>query len=219
MDHKLAQVADKLQRLLDSRSAAAGAHAAASRAEPEVRAHIGGLASLPQLGQGMRLVGLDHELKSLGSINDKLARLSDDESLRDTLRYTLVLRGMNFANQVITAADYLRAAGYRCTRLATTAGQKGWDRGYIGVNSNWRTAEGTVFEIQFHTELTWYAKMASHEAYEAWRQDKNNTAKREANSRKFQECFRKGAAELGVEAWKLDGVQSALDRWFAQNGG
>lgn len=218
MTRRIADAAARLALLLNNRPAAAGAHAAASRAEPEVAARVGSLPALPGLARGARLVGLDHEMKGLGSIGEKLGRLGDDESLRDTLRYTLVLKGMNFANQVVTAADHLRDAGFACIRLEATEGQKGWARGYIGVNSNWRTGDGAVFEIQFHTELTWYAKTESHGAYEAWRTDKNNGAKREANTRKYRECFGNGAAALGVEAWKLDGVGQALGQWFARNG-
>ncbi len=213
-DH-IKRMADNLGRLLANRSTVARVHAAASRAEPEVRIAI---ASLLSVIQGARVVGLDHEMKSLGSIDEKLARIDSLSQLRDTLRYTLVLGGMNFANQVLAAADHLLKRGLRCTRLEATEGQKGWARGYMGVNSNWLTGDRTVFEIQFHTELTWYAKTESHGAYEVWRQDPSNIAKREANTQRYRECFQVGAGKLGVEQWKLDGTREVLNRWFAQNG-
>ena len=215
MTKHITQMAETLGRLLNERTATGRVHAAASRAEPVVRAALAGL--LLTL-QGVRLVGLDHELKSLASIDEKFVRLGDDAHLRDTLRYTLVLGGMNFTSQVVAAADYLAKRGFRCARLQATEGEKGWARGYIGVNSNWMTHDGTVFEIQFHTELTWYAKTESHDAYEVWRKDMSNPAKREANTRRYQECFTAGAAKLGVEQWKLGGVRQTLDRWFAQYG-
>ncbi len=213
MDPKIATVAGKLGRLLAKRSAAAGAYAGASRAEPGVNADIG------QLNAGrVRLVGSEHEMKGLGSIKSKLQRLGGQGELRDTLRYTLVISGMDFTQQVIRAADYLKASGYRCTRMQTTEGKAGWERGYLGVNSNWKTYADAIFEVQFHTELTWHAKTESHGAYEAWRTDPDNTVKKAANTAKYQECFLKGGSKLGVATWKLDGVGVVLDRWFAQNG-
>ena len=218
MPDNVTVMAERLARLLDERSATAAAYAAASRAEPGVRTQVEGLASAPGLAGTARLVGLQHEMKSLASIGEKLGRVGDPGALKDALRYTLVLGGMNFANQVLTAVGYLRDAGCRCTKLVTTEGDKGWRRGYLGVNSNWLSGDGSPFEIQFHTELTWYAKTESHDAYEAWRKDKDNAATRDANTSRYQQCFREGAAKLGVESWKLDGTGVVLDRWFARHG-
>ncbi|MFT4540324.1 MAG: hypothetical protein ACI841_000603 [Planctomycetota bacterium] len=218
MDPKVAQIAQRLSLLLSNRPAEAGIHAAASRAEPSVGSQLASLATAPSAGGGSRLVGEAHALKGLGSLREKRERQGADVEIRDGLRYTIVLAGMNFTNRVIHIADSLRGSGYRCTRMNTTEGKRGWERGYIGVNSNWSTSEGTIFELQFHTELSWHAKSASHGAYEVWREDSSNPIKRAANTSKFQECFNSGATSLGVEAWKLDGVGSDLDKWFASQG-
>ena len=218
MDPSISLLAERLARLLDNRPAEAGIHAAASRASTGVRSDLAGLTAPSATAGSARLVGLDHELKGLGSLRDKLARPGATGEARDGLRYTLVLGGMNFASRVLAAADHLNGLGYSCTRLATTEGERGWERGYLGVNSNWLTPDGALFELQFHTELTWHAKSESHEAYETWREDPDDPVLREANTRRYQQCFRSGASALGVEAWKLDGVSAALDAWFARHG-
>jgi len=43
-----------------------------------------------------------------------------------------------------------------------------WNKGalYKGINTNWRTSDGHVIELQFHTPESFQAKQAGHVLYE-----------------------------------------------------
>jgi hypothetical protein len=123
---------------------------------------------------GAELAGYpDYVLKSPESFKRKLATQLDgmperdvDGALRrmkDSVRYTMKLPGDGYANGVNAAVDRFKAAGYENVQFKNS-----WGSGaYQGINSFWRDSEtGHTFEMQFHTQESFDAKMVTHGLYE-----------------------------------------------------
>jgi hypothetical protein len=112
-------------------------------------------------------------LKSPDRFKEKLAKLIErrpDESaadlaaqIHDGIRYTFTFDAALYADGVGAVCAKVESAGCDLTRLANR-----WDgEDYKGINSRWRHAEsGQYFEVQFHTQESWEAKQANHDAYE-----------------------------------------------------
>jgi hypothetical protein len=122
---------------------------------------------------GVELGGLEHRLKALESLRRKVAaRLEDapgadlDEvlaGLNDVVRFTFVAGGPRYADDVDRVARTLEVDGFQPLAWRSSWGGEG----YQGINSTWRDpATGQVFEIQFHTPQSWYAKESTHHLYE-----------------------------------------------------
>ncbi len=121
---------------------------------------------------GSRLVGLDYRLKSEDSFKRKLATaiqenpdLSLSEHLadmKDSVRYTMQV-DQDYSHGVQHAVDTLLDQGYEPVKFKNFWGGEG----YQGINSMWRDPRtGQVFEVQFHTQESFDAKMVTHELYE-----------------------------------------------------
>lgn len=123
---------------------------------------------------GGDLAGYENRLKSLESLTRKIttdARArgigleESADAIGDVIRYTLRVDVDEYVDQVARAASDLQAAGYTPTKWKPS-----WDDPvYRGVNSNWRTPDGTVFELQFHTPESFYTKELNHHDYEQQR--------------------------------------------------
>lgn len=142
-----------------------------------VAAEPGVTALLRELAPGARgsLQGLRHRLKTPGSLRRKLATdlaatpgstaAAQADRIFDALRYTYSIPARNYARGTATAMRDLQARGMVRVRTRNTWG----DEGYQGVNTVWKTPDGTYFELQFHTPLSLAAKEPGHKMYEAWR--------------------------------------------------
>ncbi len=167
---------------------------AASAAEPHITHTLQGLAAR----YGGRMEGLgsalgaedDFRLKSAGSLARKIKSDRADDALHrsardvaddigDALRYTTILDGDRFSEGVNQSLATLEAQGYTVLKVKNS-----WltDRnhpkyeGYRGVNTNVRSPEGQVFELQFHTRQSFDMKQTvNHPHYEVSR-DKNRPA-------------------------------------------
>lgn len=82
--------------------------------------------------------------------------------IKDSVRYTAQVPDTGFANGVERVTRDLRAEGFIPVAWKNTFGQPG----YQGINSAWRSPDGQVFELQFHTPASFDAKMRSHDIYE-----------------------------------------------------
>lgn len=86
-------------------------------------------------------------------------------AVKDSVRYTLKFpgEGSAYTDGVTAAIGHLGDAGCQPVALHNT-----WGSGaYQGVNSFWRDPEtGHVFEVQFHTQESFDAKMVTHGLYE-----------------------------------------------------
>lgn len=125
---------------------------------------------------GAETVGYpDFVLKSPESLKRKLATdLSESptrdlgtalDDLKDSVRYTLKLpsEGTAYTDGVNTAISRFQGAGFENVKFKNFWGRPG----YTGINSFWRDPQtGHVFEVQFHTQESFDAKMVTHGLYE-----------------------------------------------------
>ncbi len=120
-----------------------------------------------------RLAGLDHRRKGEGRIMEKVAAaieeqldLSPEEALasvKDAIRYTFQYNDERYSDGVRADIERLKDAGFELVELRNS-----WEREeYKGINSRWRVTENSqLFEVQFHTRISFDAKQLTHPAYE-----------------------------------------------------
>ncbi len=90
------------------------------------------------------------------------------DRMKDTVRYTLKFPsdGTAYTDGVNSAIGRFREAG-----VGNVDFKPNWrSEGYKGINSFWRDPQtGHVFEVQFHTQESFDAKMVTHGLYEEMR--------------------------------------------------
>jgi hypothetical protein len=128
---------------------------------------------------GAQSVGYpEYVLKDPESFKRKLATTLDRNAerdlgdaladMKDSVRYTLEFpgEGSAYTDGVNTVIGRFHAAGIENVKFKNTWGSPG----YRGINSFWRDpGTGHVFEMQFHTQESFDAKMVTHELYEEQR--------------------------------------------------
>jgi hypothetical protein len=121
------------------------------------------------------LVGLEHRRKGQDRIMEKVAhdiqykgRTAEDAvaNLKDPIRYTFQYTDTRYVAGVNADIGRLKAAGFGLVELRNS-----WSStDYKGINSRWRSPEdGQLFEVQFHTQLSFEVKQLTHPAYERLR--------------------------------------------------
>lgn len=134
----------------------------AGRAEKEVTPALTSLAEQ----RGLKMEGLDFRLKSEDSLTRKLADTAP-EDIRDALRYTMVGDPKDLASSVKTTLNALQDQGYEVLKVKNTFKP---GAPYKGVNTQIKSPDGQVFELQFHTPQSYNVKQnLSHELYEKMR--------------------------------------------------
>lgn len=139
------------------------------RIEPEVTSNLSNIAER----SGGRMEGLDFRLKGQESLARKIEQKSATKGLTmkeyagrigDALRYTMILPEDNYGKGAQDAIDDFRKQGYEVEVENT------WRPGasYKGLNTNMKR-NGQTFEVQFHTPVSFDAKMAQHVLYETAR--------------------------------------------------
>ncbi|HEY8482243.1 MAG TPA: hypothetical protein VIL71_20655 [Spirillospora sp.] len=146
--------------------------------EPEVSAVLrDGETEVP----GARLVGFEYRLKGEERFKEKVAeRLAADlrrnpreaaESVPDALRYTYQFSPKDYVRGYAEVTEHLRRRGYELVQSRNF-----WARSeYKGINSRWRTPDGRLFEVQFHTPESFEAKQLTHAAYELIRNPRSDS--------------------------------------------
>jgi len=132
-----------------------------------------------------QLVGLNYKVKSLDSIQEKIARMHQnygyniqDASLdiNDSLRYTLLVDSNNYESVVLYKLSTLRKQGYNIKYV-----NNAWNNPvYKGLNVTLTSPDGVMVELQFHTEGSYRVKqILNHDFYEISRNTSmdNNTKK------------------------------------------
>lgn len=120
---------------------------------------------------GAELVGLEYRLKGEERFKEKAAEqlaadLREDpreaaESIPDALRYTYQFSRDDYVRGYDEIKDRLERSGFEMVHSRNF-----WsDSEYKGINSRWRTADGQLFEVQFHTPESFEAKQLTHGAY------------------------------------------------------
>ena len=144
------------------------------------------------VGQNMRLAGLSHRIKSEESLRRKIFEESVDEqidvrekaaTIKDALRYTAVSAERDYASNVTRGIAALKAKGYSLVRATNY-----WGSGaeYQGINTSFKTPGGQVFELQFHTQRSFYVKeKLNHSLYEKRRRLGATTKEKEVATRKM----------------------------------
>lgn len=123
------------------------------------------------------LEGLEYRLKGEDRIKEKIADLAGTSApdvpvesvarqIPDAIRFTFCVEADDYAVAYQEVKGRLEAYGY-----SMTYAQNHWAREeYKGVNTRWLTAEGQIFELQFHTPESFHAKQqVTHLAYERLR--------------------------------------------------
>jgi len=145
---------------------------AAADAEPAITEELQRILSRVD---GATMPGLDFRLKGADSLYRKVATDLADLDVRDVgaalarikdaVRYTAQMPEGGFTHGVESVVKQLTDAGHAPVSWKNTFGQPG----YQGINSAWRSPDGQVFELQFHTPTSFDVKMAGHDLYEAAR--------------------------------------------------
>jgi hypothetical protein len=122
------------------------------------------------------LVGLEHRLKSPDRIKEKVADTLEEQPglsaedammlVKDPIRYTFQYSDSQYSDGVRRDTERLREAGFMLVELRNS-----WHREeYKGINSRWcEPGSGYLFEVQFHTEISFGAKQLTHPVYEMLR--------------------------------------------------
>jgi hypothetical protein len=119
------------------------------------------------------LVGFDHRFKGADRIKEKVAqelRYIPDmttaqamEMVPDAVRFTFQYDERSYTAGMRKDVERLEARGFIPVEHRDT-----WtSEQYKGINSRWQEPEsGLVFEVQFHTRISYEAKQLTHQAYE-----------------------------------------------------
>ena len=141
-------------------------HEAAVANEPKVTSDMKGLED-----SSAHLVGLEHNTKSISSLESKLARKlaqgysldSASSDINDSLRYTLIVDEGSYESAVKTKLADLVRQGYKIEYWNDAWGGSI----YQGLNVTLRSPDGILVELQFHTEDSFRVKEElNHEYYE-----------------------------------------------------
>lgn len=132
---------------------------------------------------GGHLLGLDYRFKSEKSLTRKIADKSitkgiepDDVKITDSLRYTFAFDHDTMAESTQAAMDSLVAKGYTLIES-----ENFWSPGdaYNGINTLFQHQDGTIFEVQFHTDKSFQVKDKDiHKFYEEFRLPATNGKRR-----------------------------------------
>lgn len=139
---------------------------------------------------GAEMYGLDHRLKTIGSIARKQEL---GKEIKDAIRYTAILSDEDFVSQYSSIKSDMVNKGYSETKCKNYFEQ--YRRGKVNhksVQCNYETVDGYSFEIQFQTKASQRVKDKKVPLYEEAR-DPNTT---EARQKQITKEMRKLAEEV-----------------------
>jgi hypothetical protein len=153
------------------------------------------------LPAGGRLVHYKDRFKSAFALREKLQRICAEEGpaaqVNDTLRYYTVFPEREFGPRVRKVVEGLAGQGLECVKWSNTFAA---GAGYKAINAAFRTAEGGVFELQFHTRVSFAVRQAGHKLYK----ESQRVAEGSAEQGEMKERLRKAAGLVrppqGLEA-------------------
>jgi hypothetical protein len=123
----------------------------------------------------------------------------------DAIRYTFCFERSDYVNGYWDVKQRLETSGYR---MIYSKNHWREDLEYKGINTRWVTEEGQRFEVQFHTDESYYAKQhITHSAYERIR---NRLTTR--NERRELEAFQQEVCSWIAAPENVDGVPDYEER-------
>ena len=153
------------------------------------------------------LTGLEFRCKREDRIMEKVATALEEQpdlapeealaSVKDTIRYTFQYTEEHYTEGVLADVTRLKTAGFGLIELRNS-----WEgEEYKGINSRWEVSENAqLFEVQFHTQISFEAKQLTHPAYERIR----DPATPDAEVRELRGFQRRVNAEVPVPASAVD---------------
>jgi predicted RNA methylase len=110
--------------------------------------------------------GLEFRLKTFESLNRKLIADGINTPMNDALRYTIII-DKEITIGVNTILKGLESKGYQTIKIKNTFKE---GQIYKGINTNVKSPEGNIFEIQYHTSESFNVKQnINHILYEKYR--------------------------------------------------
>ena len=184
---------------------AAKLYDAASKAEPQVTAVLKSLES-----DKAHLEGLQNRLKSVESTSRKILSDAHDmeisvkeasENIHDSLRYTFVIEDAVYADMTRQITDTLIAGG--CTVVKFKNFWINNDAAYKGINALFKSKEGVIFELQFHTPDSFETKgTKTHAYYEIMRSETATEEEKAEAGKQLAAMFELVPIPEGVENLK-----------------
>lgn len=149
---------------------------------------------------GGQVYGLDHRLKTEGSIARKL---SLGKEIKDAVRYTAILSEKDFVSQYNGIKKDLEGKGYTETRCKNYFEQ--YRKGLVkhkSVQTNYKTRDGYTFELQFQTKASQNAKDKKVPLYEESRDPKTSAKRRNELIRQMEVLANKVNDPIGIDRIK-----------------
>lgn len=147
---------------------------------------------------GSELLGFEFRLKN-ATKERFYQKVAEDPTKRnkDNVRYTVKLgEGVEEYHKTVSA---LQKRGYKPVAVKNYWLSNGY---YKGINTNWESPEGTIFEIQFHSADNLKVKDELHPWYEKWRQEEPKSDKANEYEKKQWEISKKFIKPKRIEEVK-----------------
>lgn len=152
----------------------------AVRREPQITKDV----SDSILKAGCKPYGLEHRLKTEQSISRKIKLKKD---IKDAARYTAILPEKDFVKDYRKIKRDLESKGYTETRCKNYFEQ--YKKGLVkhkSVQTNYKTRDGYIFELQFQTKASQNAKDKKVPLYEEVRNPKTSDKRRKELVRQME---------------------------------
>lgn len=175
---------------------------AASKVEADVTAVLKSMEN-----DKAHLEGLENRLKTIESTSRKILLNSHDmeisipeaaKTITDSLRYTFVIEDPDYVETTRQITDTLIARGYKVNKFKNY-----WVNNnvvYQGINALFQTHEGVIFELQFHTPISYYTKgEKTHGYYEIIRSETATEEEKAQAQEKHDAAFAEIPVPEGVE--------------------
>lgn len=155
---------------------------------------------------GGQMVGLQFAVKSEESLTRKIKTEMAEKgvtakeagaSMKDVNRYTMQLTEDNFVNGYNSTMDALRKNGYEVARVKNTLANPNAE--YRGVNTNIKSPDGSIWELQFHTAKSLEVKEVNHKLYEKQRLDTTPAAEKAALGKQMAQNAASIPTPKGIE--------------------